>query len=222
LKPKICVSLIPKTVQEAIQLVHEAEISGADLVEIRLDDIELFQNIQEISKASKLPLIATNRNPSIQPAGKLNSIMNAAEKGFDYLDLDLSTPELKTSVSKIKQMGAKCIVSHHEFNRSLTLGQLEETLNSCKSSGADVYKIITTAQQYEDNLTLLNFVSKVNKKSKIVSFAMGEIGKISRLLSPVFGGFFTFASLNTGAETASGQMSISEMKNAYATLGFER
>ena len=148
--------------------------------------------------------------------------MNAAKKGFDYVDLDLSTPDLKTSVSKIREMGAKCIVSHHEINRSLSLNQLEETLNSCESSGADVYKIITTAQQYEDNLTLLNFISKVNKKSKVVSFAMGEIGKISRLLSPIFGGFFTFASLNTGAETAPGQMSISEMKNAYATLGFER
>jgi 3-dehydroquinate dehydratase len=48
---------------------------------------------------------------------------------------------------------------------------------------------------------------------------MGEKGKISRLLSPMFGAFFTFASLETGNETAAGQMSINEMRTAYALLG---
>jgi 3-dehydroquinate dehydratase len=48
---------------------------------------------------------------------------------------------------------------------------------------------------------------------------MGELGKVSRLLSPLFGGFFTFASLERGNETASGQMTIQEMKAAYELLG---
>jgi 3-dehydroquinate dehydratase len=48
---------------------------------------------------------------------------------------------------------------------------------------------------------------------------MGEQGKVSRLLSPMFGAFFTFASLEQGSETAAGQMSIKEMKAAYSILG---
>jgi 3-dehydroquinate dehydratase-1 len=48
---------------------------------------------------------------------------------------------------------------------------------------------------------------------------MGEHGKISRLLSPVFGAFFTFASIEKDSETAAGQMSISEMRAAYGLLG---
>jgi 3-dehydroquinate dehydratase len=47
---------------------------------------------------------------------------------------------------------------------------------------------------------------------------MGELGKISRLLSPLFGGFFTFAALEHGSETAVGQMTIQEMKAAYKLL----
>jgi 3-dehydroquinate dehydratase len=50
---------------------------------------------------------------------------------------------------------------------------------------------------------------------------MGENGKISRLLAPLFGAFFTFASLEKGSETASGQISISEMKSAYILLGIK-
>ncbi len=50
---------------------------------------------------------------------------------------------------------------------------------------------------------------------------MGEHGKVSRLLSPLFGAFFTFASLEQGNETAAGQMSINEMRAAYALLGIK-
>ena len=50
---------------------------------------------------------------------------------------------------------------------------------------------------------------------------MGEHGKVSRLLSPLFGGFFTFASLEQGSETAPGQMSIKEMRSAYELLGLK-
>jgi 3-dehydroquinate dehydratase type I len=110
-------------------------------------------------------------------------------------------------------------VSFHKFNGSLSLSELNNILEREISSGAEVCKIITTAKQMEDNLTTLNFTSTASSKTKLVCFCMGELGKISRLLSPMFGGFFTFASLERGSETAAGQMTIQEMKSAYALLG---
>jgi 3-dehydroquinate dehydratase len=50
---------------------------------------------------------------------------------------------------------------------------------------------------------------------------MGELGKTSRLLSPVFGAFFTFACLDETRKTAKGQLTIEEMKQAYETLGIK-
>jgi 3-dehydroquinate dehydratase len=50
---------------------------------------------------------------------------------------------------------------------------------------------------------------------------MGELGKVSRFLSPLFGGYFTFASLERGGETAAGQMTIQEMKTTYKLLGLK-
>ena len=86
-------------------------------------------------------------------------------------------------------------------------------------SGAIVCKIVTTAKKIEDNLTVLNFVSAMPSKAKLVCFCMGENGKVSRLLSPMFGAFFTFASLEEGSETAAGQMTVQEMRAAYKLLG---
>jgi 3-dehydroquinate dehydratase len=53
----------------------------------------------------------------------------------------------------------------------------------------------------------------------IVCFAMGSQGVLSRILSPLFGGFFTFSALEVGLETSSGQISLTELKELYRKLG---
>jgi 3-dehydroquinate dehydratase type I len=116
-------------------------------------------------------------------------------------------------------LGAKPIVSFHKFDGSFSISELNSVLEREVSAGAEVCKIVTTAKQVEDNLTILNFTLAASTKTKVVCFCMGELGKVSRLLSPLFGGFFTFASLEQGRETASGQLTIQEMKAAYKILG---
>ena len=96
---------------------------------------------------------------------------------------------------------------------------MEKILDEQIACGADICKIVLTAKQIEDNLPILSFVSFASTKAKLVCFCMGEQGKTSRLLSPAFGAYFTFASLDEGNQTAAGQMSIKEMKTAYKLLG---
>ena len=81
---------------------------------------------------------------------------------------------------------------------SLSVSEMEKVLEQEIASGASVCKIVTTAKKIEDNLAVLNFVSAMSSKAKLVCFCMGEQGKVSRLLSPMFGAFFTFASLERG------------------------
>ena len=98
----------------------------------------------------------------------------------------------------------KTIVSYHKFDGALSVSAMENILDKEIASGASICKIVTTAKQVEDNLPALSFVSFASSKAKLVCFCMGEHGKISRLLSPVFGAFFTFASLETGQRNRSG------------------
>ena len=169
----------------------------------------------------KTPKIATNKKPSGTEKERQQTLLSAAKNGFDYVDLDLSSQKLKETVKEVKARGAKCILSFHDFNSSLSLSELNSTLKREISSGADVCKIVTTAKRMEDNLTLLQFTSAASTKTKIVCFGMGELGKVSRLLSPAFGGFFTFAALERGSETAPGQMTVQEMRSAYELLGLK-
>jgi 3-dehydroquinate dehydratase type I len=224
---RICVSILPKNNLEALNLIEQAEKAQADLIEVRLDHLEISSKLSDLSASTKIPLIATNKlqNENGYFSGnetkRQQTLLNAAKSEFEYVDFDLSSTKDKETISKLKQLGVKPIVSYHKFDGTLTVQEMHKVLEEEIDSGASVCKIVATAKQIEDNLPILNFVSTASNKAKLVCFCMGEHGKVSRLLSPLFGAFFTYASLEQGSETAAGQLSINEMRAAYSLLGLK-
>ncbi|MEJ2272068.1 MAG: type I 3-dehydroquinate dehydratase [Candidatus Bathyarchaeota archaeon] len=224
---RVCISLPPKTFDECVDLIRKAEAQNADFIEIRLDYLDDYGRINKIPSQSKIPLIATNK--SIKQHGAFSGtesdrqkiLIEAAKKGFDYVDIDLGTRNQTKLISNLHKYGTRVIVSFHDFKKTPSLSELNNILNEMLFLQADVCKIITTAQSMKDNLLALNFVSDASKKTKIVCFAMGEFGKHSRLVSPLFGAYFTFASLDEKRKTAEGQLTLKEMNLAYETLGIK-
>jgi len=45
--------------------------------------------------------------------------------------------------------------------------------------------------------------------------AMGPLGLVSRILCPLIGGDFTYASMEKGKESASGQITVTELRKLY-------
>jgi 3-dehydroquinate dehydratase type I len=215
---RICVSILPQTVVEAKQLIAKAEESHVDFIEVRLDSLESSVKLGDLKAHQKTPLIATDHSCRKEP-DRQTLLLAAAKSGFQYVDTNLQTPKLQNFVTQAKATGAKCVVSFHDYNKTPSIPELNRVLEREVSSGADVCKIVTTATKVEDNLTLLQFIQTVSVRKKPVCFAMGPLGKTSRLLSPAFGSFFTFAALKRGSETALGQMTVHEMRAAYNLLG---
>lgn len=211
-------SILPKTIAEALRLIEKAEVAHADFIEVRLDCLESQRELADLAAHGKTPKIATDRASRTETEQR-QMLLGSAKSGFEYVDVELSTPQFKDLVKELKALDAKPIVSFHKFDGSLGISELNSILEREISSGAEVCKIVTTAKRLEDNLTTLNFTSTASNKTKLVCFCMGELGRVSRLLSPLFGGFFTFASLERGSETASGQIAIQEIKAAYQLLG---
>ena len=195
------------------------------MVEVRLDGLQKHEGLADLAKHGDVPKIATNRLASCRGNFKGTEteqkqiLLSAAKKDFEYVDIELSASNLKEFTTQVSEHGAKPIVSFHDFDDSLDLAKLNNVLEQEIACGADVCKIVTTAKRIEDNLTLLGFTTAACTRANVVCFAMGDYGKISRLLSPLFGCFFTFAALESGSETAPGQMTIQEMRTAYKLLG---
>lgn len=225
--PRICVSILPKTATEALRLIEKAEDAHADLIEVRLDCFKDYSRLADVAANGKVPKVAACKPHRLHGKFSGNEIeqtqilLSAAKSGFEYVDVDLTQPKLNETVKELKRLGAKPIVSLHDFAETPSATELGSVLEREIASGADVCKIVTTAKRVEDNLVLLNFTATACSKAKIVCFATGELGRVSRLLSPLFGGYFTFASLERGSETAVGQMAIQEMRTAYELLGLK-
>jgi 3-dehydroquinate dehydratase type I len=215
---RICASILPQTIDEAIRLVKKAREAKVNFIEIRLDDLARNSKLEELTAHIEIPLIAADRSNKNE-IERQATLLNAAKSGFAYVDTELSSPKLQNFVNQTKALGTKCIVSFHDFGKTPSTLELNRILEREVSSGADVCKIVTTANRMEDNLTLLQFIQAAPVRKKPVCFAMGQLGKMSRLLSPIFGSFFTFASLERGAETAPGQMTVQELRTAYELLG---
>ncbi len=222
---RICVSVLPQTVAEALNFIEKAENQRADFIEVRLDSLKERKELADITDCSNTPLIATNRSTDFQgnfsrsETERQEILLDAARNGFEYIDVELLAPGLNDIISDLREMGVRPVVSFHDFNKTPNSSQLKEILRREIDSGAEVCKIVTTARLIEDNLTVLDFISEGCKSARIVCFSMGELGKPSRLLSPFFGAFFTITSLERGKKTASGQLTIQEMITAYDALG---
>ena len=221
---RICVSILPKTITETRSLIEEAEQFKADFIEVRLDRLKEYDSLIDITSHTRTPIIATNRSPehkgdfSGTEIERQETLLDAARNGFEYVDLELTTPKLKNLVEKMRKTKVKLIISFHDFDKTPPIARLHEILQKETTTGADLCKIVTTAASVKDNLTMLEFLSETRRKHKMICFCMGKLGKTSRFLSPLFGAFFTIASLRPGKETAEGQLSIQEMRRAYDAL----
>ena len=215
---KICVSVCAETADEMLEQIKRAE-KLADVIEIRLDCIESKQIHKALTfLASKKPLLLTYR-PKEQ-GGKLeadlfnreifwtafviNGTNDVRKLWFDY-EHDL------TNLQKVSN--PVTIRSFHDF------AGVPENLNEIYANlfaDSEIAKIAVQANDITDTIPIWNLLEKAKSENKkIIPIAMGEAGKWTRILGLAHGAFMTYASLESGSETAPGQVSATDLIEVY-------
>ncbi len=211
-KPRICAVIV----NDDLAPLKEVE-PLADLLEVRIDLIG--DGWQELVRHLAKPWIATNRISDEggewqgNQARRIEELLRAIELGADMVDIELRTKNLKNIVSLVKKR-AKCILSFHDLKKTPALDEMKKIIQRQLEAGADICKVVTTARESEDNLAVLQLVSELHE-NKIVAFAMGQVGQTSRVLSPLAGADFTYASIEKGSESAPGQITVQELTRIY-------
>ena len=139
-----------------------------------------------------------------------------AKLGHPIIDVELETENLTETVKLIKGK-TKCLLSSHQLTGTPSLDRLKGIVERQLAVGADICKVVTTAQSLKDNLTVLQLITEF-PKSNIVSFAMGSLGSVSRILCPLVGGYFTYASIEEGKESAPGQIRVGDLRRLYEMM----
>jgi len=191
-----------------------------DLFEVRIDLIG--DDWQEIVGQLGKPWIACNRSAAEggkwegNEARRIERLLQATELGAEIIDIELRTKNLKKIVELIKRR-AKCLLSFHDLEKTPPFDTMKQIIQEQSKAGADICKIVTTARSFEDNLSALQLIPEF-PNLKLVVFTMGPLGIVSRLLCPLAGGDFTYASVARGEESAPGQITVKELTRLYGML----
>jgi 3-dehydroquinate dehydratase I len=202
----ICVCLSETDFHKCYELTKKFDLS-----EIRLD-LTGFKK-PEIEKlfSSGARLIATLRPGNISDKDRKELLKLAINSGASYVDVEFETDYgFKQEIIAAAQ-NKKCdvIISYHNYDFTPPKEQLKIIADQSFDMGATVAKITCMVQKPEDNASLLSIFEP---GKRIVSFGMGELGKISRIASVFMGAEFTMASATDEAITGPGQISYTKLR----------
>ena len=206
---QVCVSIAEPDVDSCLKA-----ISGQKFAEIRLDKMELdTEDVKKIFASRTTKLIATCR-PDGTIRGeqeRMKVLLMAIKSGASYVDIEVEASDQykKEIVDAARVMKCKAIISYHNYKKTPSRTELDQILGWCFDSGADIAKIACTVCSSQENARLLGLL---DNSRPIVVVGMGQSGRITRILAPLLGSQFTFASLEKGKETADGQMTKKELE----------
>ncbi|MBN1186015.1 MAG: type I 3-dehydroquinate dehydratase [Bacteroidales bacterium] len=201
----ICISLAEKDPSQCLNLLSQVEMA-----EIRLDLVNYCDaDIKKIFSAGK-KLVATCRPKQYPDEKQMRSLTMAIQSGASYIDIEMEAPETirKELIQVAKLNECDVILSYHNYSNTPDIVELNKMVEEMYSMGADVAKVATMANDMKDAAKILSLYSL---GKRIVALGMGDAGKITRLMAPLFHAEFTFATLEKGKETAPGQVTKDQL-----------
>jgi 3-dehydroquinate dehydratase / shikimate dehydrogenase len=222
--PRVCVAI---TAEDAGTMLEKAEsiVRENQFLELRLDYLNkpetAYSKIKQLYEMRPdIVCIATCRR--VQAGGRFKGTISnqieilakAAAAGCQFVDLELESAEGMKAVEleKFREKLTALMISHHDFKATK---KLEETFERMKRFNADFYKLVTTATNLRDNVTMIKFLQATSDHHFMVGLCMGEQGIISRVLGVRAGSVFTFGAATRGEETAPGQVTMRELRDVY-------
>ena len=246
INPKICIPCASDNLQDFIYQINIAQ-DQTNYIELRLDALfsknnNLYlNNINTLFKSIKpnIKIIATCRQKKYggffeDSTEKQQEILQYANDcGCHYIDIDYPI----YNMIKISNLTAKTIISYHEFEsqnntniNNININNLNKIYKDMSESSADIIKLAIHCNNNQDVKALYSLLNTdinqhSNNNKKIILIGMGEAGKITRIITPILGGYLTFAmlkeqeqNLNLKQFNAPGQINISELKLLYKNI----
>ena len=217
----ICVSIQEPSFERCKEMMLSLAAKGSDrIAELRADLCRFTPEQVSLLVAANPHTIVTSRVDSDNPSLSFNRLCAAIEAGAEYIDTELEYPDdLQLQLrNRARSAGTKLIVSWHNFSTTPPLKQLLEVYHSCAEKGADVVKIVTTANSLIDatrTMRLYRSVARLPRKRgnrpPLAAFAMGSAGKFTRYLSLKLGSPLSYTYPDGAKATAPGQYSESQL-----------
>ncbi len=224
LLPRICIALGCPTVDSLIEHARREVESGETFLEFRLDYLPVPADGADavrafLAESPECTILATCRRH--QNRGRFNGSIEqqiaaleaAVEAGARAVDVEIESALAAPLALDRLRARATLVLSYHNFEGTPAVEAIYRRLARIP---ADAYKIVTTARKPSDIQRLLA-LPRAHPRVPMVVLAMGETGFPSRVLSPMFGGLYTYAAPGAAEGTAAGQVCARQLRQLYRT-----
>ena len=233
-RPKIAVPLTGKDQASILKQATDAK-TLADIIEWRIDffsDVLDFEVLSQVAKKlrdqlDQIPLLITFRT------AKEGGVLELSEDQYfeickyvvennlaDLIDVELfsTTAKVKALIALANKKDVKVIMSNHDFNKTPNIAEIVRRLQLMASYGADIVKIAVMPNSATDVLNLLSATQEVSDRlsQPVISMAMGDLGKATRVCGEAFGSCLTFGTV--GQASAPGQIEANRLKDMMDAL----
>ena len=224
--PVICAAVIGEDLSTMGTAINRALDQGADLIELRLDGLRDLGNWRRLLSGD-VPMIVTNR--ARREGGyfkgeedeRVKPLLEGITAGVACVDIEFSTPQeqLREVVRAAKEHGTSVMMSHHDFGKVPPPRAMADIARRMVGAGCDIAKLIGFAKRPRDVLAVFDFLVQVSDlvDVPVVSFAMGEAGKFSRVTASLFGSPIVYAA--AAKATAPGQFDVATARRLLDELG---
>ncbi|WP_281194128.1 type I 3-dehydroquinate dehydratase [Halorubrum sp. F4] len=198
----------------------------ADAVEFRMD-LAADPLDQLAAYDGTLPLVVTNRaeweGGEADDLGRYDALAEAlAHDAVVAVDVELAalrgnapTGERSHATAlreSAREEGVSVIASVHDFESTPEVGTLSGLLADAASEG-DVGKLATTANAREDALAMLRATHEATAAGhRVATMCMGEPGRHTRAVAPVYGSRIGYAPVDAADATAPGQYPLATLR----------
>ncbi|MDI6820200.1 MAG: type I 3-dehydroquinate dehydratase [Candidatus Hodarchaeaceae archaeon] len=224
--PAVCGSVIGEEIGNMAAGMSLALEQGADLIELRLDGLRGLVGWKKLLRTDS-PIILTNRAEREggrfggEERERVEPLLEGIVEKVACVDVELSTPRqlLGEVVSEARKRDVSILMSYHDFAATPKVDAMMGIAEHMVRAGCDVAKIVTFAREPRDSLTVLDFLIRASDElgAPVVTFAMGEAGRLSRIAAPILGSPIAYAAV--GEATAPGQFDVATTKRLLRELG---
>ena len=233
--PKICVPLTGTGKDELEAQAREAAAASPDLVEWRADYFEDLGDVEKVAEVlmslqeilGETPILFTIRtkreggNGQLTPEEYRSLLLYAAGRPeVSLVDIEGLNPEINTEllISEVHQLGMPVIASWHNFSRTPKKPELDLVFDRLSRTGADVLKVAVMTKKAKDVLRLMSVTEEKNRQfpSPLVTMAMGDLGRLSRVSGRITGSVLTFGIV--GDASAPGQLPVEELRKMLRAI----
>jgi len=198
-----------------------------DLIEHRMDCMDQIKELENIYDVSSKPIIATCRPTKFgglfdgHEEDRIEYLAEALSAGASYIDVELETSKilLETAKKSARDTDSCLIISKHYWKSTPSESALQGILDEIEQAQPDIIKIVTTPTSLSDCLRIMELYHPSAKPEiPLIAFAMGRLGKFTRVFSLFLGAPFGYVAHDYGRQAAPGQIPQSRMRDVLEVL----